>query len=742
MSMIHYKFASARGWKQIYFDGARISVLSVKHEIIKQAGLNKDNEKFDLILENAQTEERYLNDQNMIQKNTSLSVRRVPSQRVWDIKLTAPAEDKAPEQASEEQLKMKEIMSKSKSGLNPQLQRRRMHDPNAKPPPGYICHRCGKSDHYIKYCTRVGPKYAYLNDPKPEGEADNDTRRKAKEPNESEFDRVLQRASYQVESSTQGGNGKRAESKNSRFICPICNDYLRDATVSTCCFTNFCQECIHSELLADDGEGVCPQCKSEADESMLKPNPKLDEQVLEFLTTAGVERAAAPVPEQDAPSSADAVEKTEKTENESTPAPPTSTAAAPTPPTAAPQSLPVQPGAPPPRPQWNAAHYPPHAMQYPPRPYGQPQPGRGWARPPWGRAPGRGWGPQHRWQGPPRGPGWGRGPPAQHWQGAPRPPPQNGTSQQPGRGRPNGSPQDGRDSSREQATGARDDDKTSRSSSRQGRQGDSPDRGRQGQTGRPEDSARGRRGSDADLPRDSSRERFQRDEMDGRRSPPRDTRRERSPDRYRRDRSRDRSQDRNRNRSQDRRPQDRKHRDRSRERSQGRSRGRARSRSRDRQRARRDSRERQRSRRRDDSRDRSRRRTSRSKQRSSERRVKRASSRGDRGGDSRGSRRRMSPVAEEPDRKKPKGKGSKGKGPKGKGPKGNTDDDIMSNLKISVRDDDKDGPSKSRKRRLVVKPRDPGAAKRSRSEKDESASGRGPRSDRGGRRRITLKRRK
>lgn len=87
-SCIHYKFKSSIVYDTITFDGLIISNLDLKNLIIAQKKLGRSLE-FDLLLTNAQTKEAYRKDDDMIPKNTSVVVTRVPiskvaKQKAWE----------------------------------------------------------------------------------------------------------------------------------------------------------------------------------------------------------------------------------------------------------------------------------------------------------------------------------------------------------------------------------------------------------------------------------------------------------------------------------------------------------------------------------------------------------------------------------------------------------------------------------------------------------------------------------
>jgi len=152
-------------------------------------------------------------------------------------------------------------------------------DPNAKPPPGYICHRCGKPGHFKRYCPASQPKYNSRKEMQ-QAQAEGKDVPKTRPVNENEFDRLLLRGSYQIPARTT-----RAEiaARNSKYICPICGKLVRDA-VNACCDTNYCNECIRQALIV--GEFKCPTCGSDADdveEDEIVPNGEIRKAVYDFL---------------------------------------------------------------------------------------------------------------------------------------------------------------------------------------------------------------------------------------------------------------------------------------------------------------------------------------------------------------------------------------------------------------------------------------------------------------------------
>ncbi|XP_013382953.1 LOW QUALITY PROTEIN: E3 ubiquitin-protein ligase RBBP6-like [Lingula anatina] len=78
MSHVYFKFKSSRNHETITFDGLHISLGDLKKAIIQQKKLQKSMDNFRFQIINAQTQEEYMNDEELIPKNTSVLVARIP----------------------------------------------------------------------------------------------------------------------------------------------------------------------------------------------------------------------------------------------------------------------------------------------------------------------------------------------------------------------------------------------------------------------------------------------------------------------------------------------------------------------------------------------------------------------------------------------------------------------------------------------------------------------------------------
>ncbi|KAK4049419.1 Protein mpe1 [Microbotryomycetes sp. JL201] len=151
------------------------------------------------------------------------------------------------------------------------------------PPPGYICYRCGQKGHWIQECPTNNDR-AYDDRPR--------IKRTTGIP--KSFLTVVEGPDAPAEGAAPGASGimvtaeggfvvakpdsaswlaHRALTKNLSakdvqdlaptdpdLTCPICSKLLRDATLTPCCSTSFCEECITNSLI--DNDKLCPECET------------------------------------------------------------------------------------------------------------------------------------------------------------------------------------------------------------------------------------------------------------------------------------------------------------------------------------------------------------------------------------------------------------------------------------------------------------------------------------------------
>ncbi|CAN0063300.1 unnamed protein product [Ectocarpus sp. 4 AP-2014] len=79
-SIVKFKFKSAREYDSVSFPGTGIKLLDLKRAIVEQKKLHQGME-FDLNIVNDKTREEYKEDNVVVTKNTSVTVKRVPAHK-------------------------------------------------------------------------------------------------------------------------------------------------------------------------------------------------------------------------------------------------------------------------------------------------------------------------------------------------------------------------------------------------------------------------------------------------------------------------------------------------------------------------------------------------------------------------------------------------------------------------------------------------------------------------------------
>ena len=191
--------AAASQWSTIQWEGVNhLTTLELKRHITQQLGLAESEAAFDFILHNSNTGEEYKDDNFIVHRNTSVFARRInasrPRAQQLQVKpttgLSAATAAAAQQTDSDDQQILALVNTASRSSrlpyssappasYGPQQYQRASHgvreggqqqqqfNANGKPPPSYICHRCGQSGHFIRHClpeadTRILTNHGFL----------------------------------------------------------------------------------------------------------------------------------------------------------------------------------------------------------------------------------------------------------------------------------------------------------------------------------------------------------------------------------------------------------------------------------------------------------------------------------------------------------------------------------------------------------------------------------------------------
>lgn len=197
-SVVYYKFFHQKNRSVIHFDGTAISVFDLKRQIIEDNQLGSGNDFNLRLYHSEQPDVEYELDQDVIPRSSYVIARRSPATLksgrfnnasryvTGKPRINRKVMSNAPlantgattnttskpidENISEEdRIKlMFENQSNAWAQTQDELAHHKMvyykHTPNTKqedqPPPGYICYRCGKKDHWIKNCpTNNDPNF-------------------------------------------------------------------------------------------------------------------------------------------------------------------------------------------------------------------------------------------------------------------------------------------------------------------------------------------------------------------------------------------------------------------------------------------------------------------------------------------------------------------------------------------------------------------------------------------------------
>jgi len=273
---VHYKFKSSLTYDTVTFDGLHISVGDLKKEIIKQKKMGKSAD-YDLQIIDAQTKQGYNKDSDLIPKNTSVIVARVPSSNAnrkhFDKNENNSTQNDGSSkgafevikqsnlsgsQVSEDE-KIKAMVSQSTQDYDPSKYVKSRGYYGQPPPPNYTCHRCGQPGHYIKQCPTnnmeikrsTGIPRSFMIP------ATADQKGAMLTASGDYAVPVIDYEAYQapkkekkpfIEDTTDTKAAAPEFEIPLDLRCPLCTNLLQDAVMTPCCGNSFCDECLYYQL--------------------------------------------------------------------------------------------------------------------------------------------------------------------------------------------------------------------------------------------------------------------------------------------------------------------------------------------------------------------------------------------------------------------------------------------------------------------------------------------------------------
>lgn len=220
-SVINYKFRSMKNYSSINIEGGGIPLWELKYEIITQRKMQSKD--FDLLFYDNQTNEKILDEYQIIERNSHIIVERIP---LWMSSGGYNVKDKKKEPA--------------KSTFKHRI----------APPETYVCFRCGNKGHFIQHCpTNEDKAFDIARIRKPSGiPKDFLVHVKGDDVNENSG-MLVTTEGYYVKAQPQIHEWKRnVKRKNLSSIpatlkCPVCNDLFVQPVRATCHHT-FCERCV------------------------------------------------------------------------------------------------------------------------------------------------------------------------------------------------------------------------------------------------------------------------------------------------------------------------------------------------------------------------------------------------------------------------------------------------------------------------------------------------------------------
>ncbi|TKR95418.1 hypothetical protein L596_009592 [Steinernema carpocapsae] len=304
MSSIHYKFRSSLESKCHTFDGLHISVAELKKAIYTKEGLRE--ESFELVLSNGHTKRTYAEPNELIPRNSSVIVQRMPREnagklpKVQDtstsgiVQTVLNAADGPKHIGQEEYDKMTEeeriqhMKNVSSFKYQPANFKRQSHimSQDVPPPPTYICNRCNQPGHWYTHCPMLNTKRTTGIPMEELMETTEDDPQAMLHPSGKYVIPIMH---HRARLAKQQKAGEVPESPAAPpppgLICPICNKIFSEAVVMVCCGNSFCGPCVQQRLLDSDtrecpGEG-CKEQNVNAEKFV--PNINLRKSVAQLL---------------------------------------------------------------------------------------------------------------------------------------------------------------------------------------------------------------------------------------------------------------------------------------------------------------------------------------------------------------------------------------------------------------------------------------------------------------------------
>jgi len=324
---VRFKFKNDLDYQPIPCDGFHISVRDLKKSIIRLKKFGKVTD-FDLVVTNSQTSHIYLDDKELISKNTTLTVQRAPlgegKKKVWEDETSVSASNALASHTTtfasipglnlsqtnldSEEDKISKMMSNSSEMYSEKhwtkFKGQKALPDGSKPPPHWKCSKC-LANHWVSDCPfanndmkrTTGIPRSFL---KP---AESNVPGAKINPQGLIVINEMEKLAYsekKIEKNPWLPDEKPAVTKvivPTELLCPICSDLLKDAVMMPCCAGSACDECARNGIIDSEGSR-CPVCTDVANPEELIPYRLFRDKVDKFRNQTGYTKAAPPPPTQ------------------------------------------------------------------------------------------------------------------------------------------------------------------------------------------------------------------------------------------------------------------------------------------------------------------------------------------------------------------------------------------------------------------------------------------------------------
>ena len=316
-SCIHYKFGNTTNYSAIKFQGLEISLSELKMRILNANHMNHSP----LQIANAHSKKVYTEDSEMLSRNTSVIVKRIPPPKTnHSSKLIIASQKKRAERdmadriesstydVGNQEANLSQFGASEDSRLKAMIAQASIEFDRGvkqhKDSPTVRCYRCQQFGHQKDKCPLGANSETSRKRPKgiPSNMLEIIPADKVDKDNMREGVYVNRRGDFVIPIVDKLPKAKKLKSSSkstpsaqqlipNELLCKLCSNILTDAVVIECCENSFCDECIRTFLINNNFH--CPLAECGKDGILpddLVPNKQLRQSVKLFLANIAKEK--------------------------------------------------------------------------------------------------------------------------------------------------------------------------------------------------------------------------------------------------------------------------------------------------------------------------------------------------------------------------------------------------------------------------------------------------------------------